>query len=141
MSVSRSIHGVAAALTRRGHQFIRFPRDGQEQRSIKQGFYDMSNFPNCLGAVDGTLVPILAPSEDEHLYITRKGFHALNVQVVCDANNEFLNIVTKWPGSTHDSHIWNTCTLSQAFENHEITTGYLVGDSAYRLTPYMMTLY
>lgn len=39
-----------------------------------------------LGAVDGTLIKIQAPSENEPSYVCRKGFHALNVQAVSDAS-------------------------------------------------------
>jgi hypothetical protein len=46
------------------------------------GFYRIARIPGVLGAVDGTLIPILAPSEDEYAYVCRKGFHALNVQAV-----------------------------------------------------------
>ena len=46
------------------------------------------------GAVDGTLIPIKGPSEDEHLYIGRKGFHCLNVQVICDHTLRYVKCIT-----------------------------------------------
>ena len=64
-------------------------------RDIREGFYLIANFPIVLGAVDGTLIPIKAPSEDKHLYVTRKGFHGINVQGICDSANIFLNLVAK----------------------------------------------
>jgi hypothetical protein len=42
------------------------------------------------GAVDGTLIPIIAPAEHEEAYVCRKGFHALNVQAVCDADMRYF---------------------------------------------------
>ena len=95
--------------------------------------YDIKEFPLVLGAVDGTLIPIKAPSVDEHLYVCRKGFHALDVQGVCDANNLFTNIVAHYAGSTHDAHIWNNCKLhvSEAFESGVIKNGWLLVDSGY----------
>jgi hypothetical protein len=47
-------------------------------------------------------IPIKAPSIDEHLYVCRRGFRALNVQGVCDANSLFTNIVAHYAGSTRD---------------------------------------
>jgi hypothetical protein len=35
---------------------------------------------------DYTLISIKAPTIDEHLYICKKGRHALNIQCVCDGN-------------------------------------------------------
>ena len=58
-----------------------------------------------LGAVDGTLIPFKAPSEDKHLYVTRKGFHGINLQGICDSANIFANLVGKWPISSHDAYI------------------------------------
>ncbi|CAC5383905.1 HARBI1 [Mytilus coruscus] len=74
------------------------------------------------------------PSVDEHLYVSRKECHALNIQGVCNSNNRFTNVVVaRWPGSTHDYHIWNNCNLSMAFESGRITNGWLLGDSGYGL--------
>lgn len=52
---------------------------------------------------------------------------------------KFTNIVARWPGSTHDSHIFRT---SQIHEIHRILEdGILLGDSGYALKPYLMTPY
>jgi hypothetical protein len=37
-------------------------------------FYDIKEFPLVLGAVGVTLIPIKAPSVDEHLYVCIKGY-------------------------------------------------------------------
>ncbi|KAH3825513.1 hypothetical protein DPMN_127390 [Dreissena polymorpha] len=48
----------------------------------KREFYRKCSLPNIVGAIDGTLVPIVAPTENEEVYVCRKGFHALNCQAV-----------------------------------------------------------
>ena len=110
-----------------------------ERQQVMYDFYDIKEFPLVLGAVDGTLIPIKAPSVDEHLYVCRKGYHALNIQCVCNAKKQFLDVVARWPGSTHDAHIWNHCNLSLAFESGEIHNDWLLGDSAYGLKPLLLT--
>lgn len=50
-------------------------------------FYEDFNFPGVVGCVDGTHVPIFTPKiidEDnpEHIYVNRKGYHSINVQLV-----------------------------------------------------------
>ena len=107
---------MSTAISRRVKNYITFPREYEELRKIKQGFYDINGFPNVIGAIDGTLIPIKGPSVDEPAYVSRKGFHAINVQAVCDARLRLLNIVVKWPGSTHDSYIlsnsyWKKCQI------------------------------
>jgi hypothetical protein len=37
-----------------------------ERQSVMFNLYDIKEFPLVLGAVDGTLIPIKAPSVDEH---------------------------------------------------------------------------
>ena len=40
-------------------------------------------------------------------YVCRKGFPSINVQVVCNHNLLLMDVLVKWPGSTHDTAIWN----------------------------------
>ncbi|XP_046585453.1 putative nuclease HARBI1 [Haliotis rubra] len=90
---------------------------GQDADMTKKQFFQIAGFPNVLGCVDGTFIRLMAPSENEADYLNRKGFHSLNVQMICDARYKFINCVAKWPGSVHDSHIFRDSRISIAFEN------------------------
>lgn len=62
------------------------PRTQQETTAVKIGFMAIGNIPNVIGAIDGTLIPIRSVNgNEEHLYVCRKNFHAINTQAVCDA--------------------------------------------------------
>lgn len=50
-----------------------------------------------------------------------------------------MDIVARWPGSSHDSHIFNNSTLKLRFENGEFRDRVLLGDSGYPLKDYLMT--
>ena len=56
------------------------PTDPAELQGIMQGFYNIANFPNVIGAIDGTHVRIRSPTTDEHLYVNRKNYHSVNIQ-------------------------------------------------------------
>ena len=71
----------------------------------KHNFYSMAGFPNVIGCIDCTHVKVTAPSRNEREYVNRKGYHSINVQLICDADLKILNCVVKWPGSVHDSQI------------------------------------
>ena len=77
MSVSRSIHSVAKNIAKNIGLYIQFPMTNTERQSVMFNFYDIKEFPLVLGAVDGTLIPIKAPSVDEHLYVCRKGIRTV----------------------------------------------------------------
>jgi hypothetical protein len=52
---------------------IVFPSTKEELRQIKDGFHSIANFPNVVGAIDGTLIPIQGMTgEDEPSFICRK---------------------------------------------------------------------
>ena len=135
-SVSRCIGAVSSAISRRVRNYITFPRREEELRKIKQGFYEMYGFPNVNGAIDGTLIAIKGPSIDEPAYVCRKGYHAINVQAVCDPQLRLLNIVIRWPGSTHGSNILSTSDLPLLLETMP-NCGLLLGDSGYPLKPWL----
>ena len=82
-SASRIITKVTNAICDTLHN-INFPDD---LNTVKEGFYRIANFPNIVGAIDGTLIPIQGMSgEEEPNFVCRKGFHAINCQGIVDAN-------------------------------------------------------
>ncbi|XP_033738226.1 putative nuclease HARBI1 [Pecten maximus] len=96
--------------------------------------------PQVLGCIDGTFVRISTPRENEPDYVNRKGFHSLNVQMVCNNNFIITNCVARWPGSCHDSRVFRESQLCHDFEN-DLYSGFLLGDSGYPCRRYLMTPY
>ena len=55
-----------------------------------------------------------------------------NVQIECDFAYRITNINAKWPGSRHDSTIYQETQLYQDFKRHPTgNSGILLGDSGY----------
>jgi len=108
-----------------GPHFIGFPLNQQTLRTIKQSFYAVAHFPNVVGAIDCTHVAIKAPAANEEAYVNRKGVHSINVQAVCDADMRLLDVVAKWPGSSHDtcSFIWRSSGLRDMFSRGLVDHG------------------
>lgn len=72
------------------------------------------------------------------MYRNRKGYFSLNVQVVGGPSLEILDVVARWPGSTHDQVIFNNSTKQFKFETDQIGDSILLGDGGYECRPYIL---
>ena len=61
------------------------------------------------------------------------------MQGICDSANIFLNLVARWPGSTHDSYVLINSPISDKYETSQVQDRWLFGDSAYALKPWLLT--
>ncbi|KAI8539811.1 hypothetical protein RHMOL_Rhmol09G0211900 [Rhododendron molle] len=68
-------------------------------------------FENCLGAFDGTFVPVLPPAEHKARYRSRKGDYATNVLGVYSRNLQFVYALSSWEGSATDSRVLQNALL------------------------------
>ncbi|XP_062597033.1 putative nuclease HARBI1 [Saccostrea cucullata] len=70
---------------------IIFPSNAQILIRMKEEFYGIARFPNVVGAIDGTLIPIRGMSgEDEPIFVCRKNSPALNIQGVVNAKMRYI---------------------------------------------------
>lgn len=140
--VSRSVEEVSRVLVLHfANDWIQFP-DDVTKNANKREFFQYCGIPGIIGAIDCTHVKIVAPSQEEHAYLNRKGYHSINVQLICDTHLNISNVNARFPGSCHDSYIWRQSIikniLQQNFQNGEQNT-WLLGDSGYPQEPWLMT--
>lgn len=62
------------------------------------------SIPNPHVCINVYTLPFLGGSNGE-IFRNRKGYFSLNVQTMCDSNLKIMDIVARWPGSSHDSTI------------------------------------
>lgn len=58
---------------------------------------------------------------------------------MCNANLQFVDIVARWPGSTHDSLIFSNSATKYLCDNGAFGNGIVLGDSGYFLNNYLLT--
>ncbi|XP_025098862.1 putative nuclease HARBI1 [Pomacea canaliculata] len=135
----RIIDRVTRALLDRAHRWITFPNQQEADRQ-KAKFFNLGGFPDVVGCIDGTHVRIQAPWRNEHEYVCRKNYHSINVQVICNADLLFIDVVAKWPGSVHDARILRQSSIFAAFEGHpKPVDGVMLADSGYMSREWLMT--
>ena len=66
-------------------QFVNIPT-GAKLREIVDGFQSRWGFPQTVGTIDGTHIPIVRPAENHTDYYNRKGFHSILMQAVADSS-------------------------------------------------------
>ncbi|XP_066588155.1 putative nuclease HARBI1 [Prorops nasuta] len=155
-SVSRSINKIINIFNKPEvlNTWVKFPDNLQGLQKLRNEFYIKHRFPGVIGCIDCTHVAIFPPPKEdplypEHIYINRKGYHSINVQlcssnritIICDSSLKIINVNAKFPGSTHDSHIWNNSNilpLMQDVSSHRQQL-FLLGDSGYSLRPWIIT--
>ncbi len=137
-----------------GNELIKFPIEKEEVVKTSEEFQQRFGFPQVIGCVDGTHIPIKQPSENARDYFSYKMCYSLNCQGICDAYGLFTNVEIKWPGSVHDARVFANCEVQKRFANGKFKLFYkelvpgeesvpqvLLGDPAYPLLPYVMKEY
>ncbi|XP_023311821.1 putative nuclease HARBI1 [Anoplophora glabripennis] len=137
-TASRVIKNMSQAIASLAPTHIKMPENNRELAVEKEMFYNISRFPNVIGAIDCTHVQSPGGANAKH-FRNRKGYFSLNVQTVSNAKGNICNVVARWPGASHDSTIFNNSRLKAQFEEGRFTDGLLLGDSGYALRKYLMT--
>ena len=95
-------------------------------------------FRNCLGAIDGTHIPISISPKKASPFRNRKGTLSINVMVACDFDLNITFVSSGWEGSATDSRVLRSA-MSKGFQ---VPPGkfYLV-DGGYANTPSFLAPY
>ena len=132
--------------------YINIPT-GVRLHEIVEDFESRWGFPQCVGAIDGTHIPIIAPHQNPLDYFNRKGHHSIVMQAMVDSDYTFMDIYVGWPGSVHDARILANSKLFREAEAgtllpdikrsiHGTDVPLLtLGDPAYPFLPWLMKPY
>ncbi|KAL5246392.1 hypothetical protein ACI65C_013800 [Semiaphis heraclei] len=117
-TVSRAIDEVVNALNQPEifKYWVKYPSTLIELRQTREKFNTKYNFPGIVGIIDCTHIGIFPPKTDdpvhpEYIYVNRKNYHSINVQLVCDSDMKIINVSALFPGSVNDAYIWNNSLL------------------------------
>ena len=150
-SVSESVWAVVDAVNNLDEFIIEYPDYEEVQLEIARKFQSVSevNFSNCAGAIDGILIWIVKPSEEDaanagcgrkKFLCGRKGKFGLNCQAVSDVRGRILDLPIRFLGALSDCIAFEGSNLYERLEGGLLKSGLvLFGDNAYLNARYMAT--
>ena len=97
-------------------RFITIP-SGNDLKAAVDGFLSKWGFPQCVGAIDGSHIPIIAPKENATDYFNRKRQHSIVLQAIVDHEYKFMDVYAGWPGSVHDARVLTNSSVFAKCEN------------------------
>lgn len=122
---------------------------------IAQEFWDIWNYPNCIGAIDGKYVQIVAPPKSGSQFFNYKQTFSVVLLALVDANYKFIAVDIGSYGKNSDGGIFAHSKLGQALEHNRLNVPgekvlpgtdvpvphVIVGDEAFPLKTYLMRPY
>jgi hypothetical protein len=125
--------------------FIKWPTT-QEIRAVSRKFLQKAMFPGVVCALDGSHIPFHPKSPNKTPYRNYKKFHSFNVMAAALPNRSFCYVFCGFPGSVHDSTVFQNCSLFQKLDTrcHDLFDPrkyHIIADSAFPLKEWLITPY
>ena len=100
--------------------YVKFPKTQEEIQNAINSFEEFSEIPQVMGAVDGSHISILAPSDNKEDYFNRKHDYSVNLMGILDHRMMFLYAAVGFPGSIHDSRAFQLTDVHHDIENGDL---------------------
>lgn len=87
-------------------------------QNIANGVLQKTNFPNCIGAIDGKHIRIVNPPGGGSICYNYKHFYFIVLLAMCDADYRFTYVKIGSYGKNSDSTIFQNSTLYRSLEQN-----------------------
>ncbi|RZC25492.1 hypothetical protein D0Y65_004261, partial [Glycine soja] len=140
-TISRQFNDVLRAVMKVSKDYLNFQPCTLEGAEANKWRW----FERCIGALDGTHIPVTVSPDERPRYRNRKGDVSTNVLAACGPDLRFIYVLPGWEGSARDSRVLRDALRRQ--NKLEIPTGkYFLVDAGYTngpgfLAPYRGTRY
>lgn len=117
-SISVIVHEVCKAIWNRVKS-ICFPKLSERfwlETATK--FYEKSNFPHCLGAIDGKHIRVVKPEASGSLYYNYKNYFSILLLAVCDGSYKFIFVDIGAYGKSSDSTVLKESLFFKKLQNN-----------------------
>ncbi|KAM4045337.1 uncharacterized protein ACNLHF_009157 [Anomaloglossus baeobatrachus] len=88
---------------------------------IANGFYEKTQFPNCIGAIDGKHIRVKKPPNSGTQYFNYKQYFSVVLLAIADTNYNFVAVDIGAYGRTGDSRIFNNSVMGQRLRSNDLS--------------------
>lgn len=135
---------------------ITMPKPTADQwKKIAEEFWNIWNFPNCIGALDGKHVVIQAPANSGSQFFNYKKTFSIVLLALVDAHYRFIAVDVGGYGRNSDGGLFTISNLGKALEKNKLNVPkdnalpntqtimpyVIVGDEAFPLKKYLLRPY
>ena len=132
--------------------YVSFPA-GEKLRDVVANCKTRWGFPQVAGAIDGSHIPIVRPSENASDYYDCKGYYSVLMWAVVDYHGMFLDAYIGWPGKMHDAQVFVNSSLYHKGRSGSLLPDWkqhiagievplvILGDPGYSLLSWLMKPY
>lgn len=131
----KAFFNIVPALT---YRFLKLPNVQHTHWKISTNPRFFPYFKNCIGAIDGSHIPITIRGDKAAPYRNRKGTLSHNVMLACDFDLNFTFISCGWEGSVTDAKVLRSA-LNSGFQVPE--GKFFLVDGGYANTPSFLAPY
>ena len=101
-------------------EYLRTPDTTAEWEIVAKQFFQLWNFPNCLGALDGKHVNIQQPPKSGSHFYNYKNRFSIVLLALVDANLRFLYVDVGTNGRVSDGGVYGKSSLKQALDMNSL---------------------
>ena len=102
--VHRYVYMFSKALYRKKNEYIHW-YSSEEAKTIAQLSQRKYKYPQAIGAIDCSHIPINAPLDGKADYICRKGYPSIVLQTVVDTHIKFCHVYANTAGAAHNASV------------------------------------
>ncbi|XP_010418979.1 PREDICTED: putative nuclease HARBI1 [Camelina sativa] len=132
-TVKRKLDEVLSVLLKLAADIVKPTRE--DLTSVSPFLVDHSRympyFRYCIGALDGTHVPVRPPSGNVEPFRGRKAETTMNLLAICNFSMRFTYAYVGVPGRAHDTKVLTYCATQEAYFPHPPRGKYYLVDSGY----------